>query len=238
MGARILKSVDLVYVDGKPYWLVDKHKRHGRWYKRLLPVIAGGGLGFQDSPMVLIADGPALNTYTTAKSVFGAATDAAGQVRYTAAPNFWQIGKCLKVTALGDISNIVTTPGTLTFEFRTGPTSNIVAWTSGAVQLSTTAHTSLPFWLEIMMTCQAVGPGTLTKLMGQGRITSICTVNTNVADSVANTLPTLLLPNTTPAQGTGFDSTAASVLDLFAGFSISNAGNGIRIRQFALEALD
>jgi hypothetical protein len=236
---RLLKSVDLVYVDGRPYWLVDKHKRNGRWYQRLLPAIAGGGLGFQDAPMVLIQDGPALNTYTTAKSVFGAGgTDLAAAIRYTTPSNFWQIGKCLKITALGDLSNIVTTPGTVTFEFRTGPSSNIVAWTSGAIQLSTTAHTSLPFWLEIMLTCQAIGAGAQARLMGQGRITSICTVNTNVADSVANTLPTLLLPNTTPAQGTGFDSSAASVLDLFAGFSISNAGNGIRIRQFALEALD
>jgi hypothetical protein len=233
-----LKTVDLVEVEGKQYWLVDRFKRGGKWYQKLLPVIAGGGLGFQDSPMVLLQDGPALNTFTTAKSVFGTTTDGAGQVRYTTPSGFWQIGKCLKVTALGDISNIVTTPGTITFQFMTGPTSNIIAWTSGAIQLSTTAHTTLPFWLEIMLTCQAVGPGTLTKLMGQGRITSICTVNTNVADSVANTLPTLLLPNTVPAQGTGFDGTAASVLDLFAAFSISNAGNGIRIRQFALEALD
>jgi hypothetical protein len=237
---RTLKTVDLIEVDGRHYWLVDKRKRDGRWYKRLIPAIIGGGLGFQDSPMVLIQDGPALNTYTTAKSVFGTTTDAAGQVRFTTpgGGSFWFPGKCLKLTAVGDLSNIVTTPGTVTFEFRTGPTSNIVAWTSGAIQLSTTAHTSLPFWLEVILTCQAVGPGTLTKLMGQGRITSICTVNTNVADSVANTLPTLLLPNTTPAQGTGFDSSAASLLDLFVGFSISNAGNGVRIRQFALEALD
>lgn len=234
----LLKSVDLVYVDGKPYWLVDKHKRNGKWYKRLLPAVAGGGLGFVDAPMVETVDGPALNTYTTAKSVFGTTTDAAGQVRYIAAPNFWYIGKALKITALGDLSNIVTTPGTITFQFQVGPTQNIVAWTSGAINFSTTAHTSLPFWLEVMLTCQATGPGTLTKLMGLGWITSQCVANTAVADSVANTLPTLLLPNTTPAQGTGFDGTIAQQLDLFAGFSISNAGNGIRMRQFALEALN
>jgi hypothetical protein len=234
-----LKTLDLVEVGGKQYWLVDKFKKEGKWYKRLLPVIAGGGLGFQDAPMVLIQDGPALNTYTAAKSVFGlAGTDLAAAVRYTTPSNFWQIGKALKVTALGDLSNIITTPGTHTWEFRVGPTSNIVGWTSGAVQMSSTAHTSLPFWLEIMMTCQTIGAGAQAKMMGQGRITSIVTVNTAVADAVANTLPTLLLPNTTPAQGTGFDSSAPSVLDLFLGFSISNAGNGVRIRQFALEALD
>jgi hypothetical protein len=236
----ILKSVDLVYVDGKPYWLVDKHKRNGKWYKRLLPALAGGGMGFVDSPMVLVQDGPALNTFTTAKSVFGTTTDAAGQVRYIAAPNFWFIGKTLKITAVGDLSNIVTTPGTITFQFQVGPTQNIAAWTSGAINFTTTAHVSLPFWLDIMLTCQAVGPGTLTKLMGQGRITgnglAITAAQADPATLIEN--PTLMVPNTTPAQGTGFDGTIAQQLDLFAGFSISQPTNGIRVRQFVLEAMN
>jgi hypothetical protein len=238
MGREILKSVDLVYVDDKPYWLIDKHKRHGRWYKRLLPAIAGGGVGYQDAPMVLVEDGPALNTYTTAKSVFGTTTDAAGEVRYTAAPGqaFWRPGKGLIITACGDLSNIVTTPGTITFQFMVG---SVIAWTSGAINFTTTAHTSLPFWLDIVLTCQTVGPGALAKLMGQGKITSQVVAVTAGADPgtlVSHNV--LLLPNTTPAQGSGFDSTASQQLDLWAGFSISNVGNQVRIRQFALEALN
>jgi hypothetical protein len=136
---------------------------------------------------------------------------------------------------MGDISNIVTTPGTITFQFMLGA---VIAWTSGAIQLSTTAHTTLPFWLDVDLTCQVDGAGTQAKLMGQGIITSQCVANTAVADSVANTLPTLLLPNTTPAQGTGFDSTASQKVDIFAAFSISNAGNGVRSRQYRLRALN
>jgi len=69
-------------------------------------------------------------------------------------------------------------------------------------------------------------------------ITSQCVSNTSAADSVANSLPTLLLPNTTPAQGTGFDATAAQKVDIFAGFSVSNAGNGVRVRQYRLRAMN
>jgi hypothetical protein len=114
----------------------------------------------------------------------------------------------------------------------------VIAWTSGAINFSTTAHTSLPFWLDVDLTCQVDGAGTQAKLMGQGILTSQAVSNTAAADSVASSLPTLMLPNTTPALGTGFDSTASQKTDLFVGFSVSNAGNGVRIRQYRLRALN
>ena len=91
----------------------------------------------------LPVDGPALGTYTTAKSVFGVTTDGAGRRATTpgGADGLWVVGRVLRMTAQLDVSNIVTTPGTISFELRSGPTSNIVAATSGALQLSTTAHT-------------------------------------------------------------------------------------------------
>lgn len=182
------------------------------------------------------ADSPLQTTYTTAKSVFGVdGTDAAAACKYTLPAGFWVPGKSLKVEMRGDISNIVTTPGTITFQVMLGA---VIAWTSGAINLSTTAHTALPFWLDIDLTCQVEGAGTQAKLMGQGLIISQCVANTSTADSVANTLPSLLLPNTTPAQGTGFDATASQKVDVFAGFSVSNAGNGVRSRQYRLYALN
>jgi len=179
-------------------------------------------------------DSPLQNTFTTAKSIFGVdGTDEAAECKYTLPANFFLRGKGLSLSMQGDLSNIVTTPGTVTFQFMLGA---VIAWTSGAINLSTTAHTTLPFWLDLELTCQVGGAGTQCKLMGQGRITSQCVANTSVADSVANTLPTLLLPNTTPAQGTGFDATAALKTDFFVGFSTSNAGNGVRSRQYKLRA--
>jgi hypothetical protein len=180
------------------------------------------------------ADSPLQTTFTTAKSVFGVdGTDAAAACKFTVPTGFFTPGKTLEIQMRGDISNIVTTPGTITFQVMVGA---VIAFTSGAVQMSTTAHTTLPFWLNIDLTCQLEGGGTQAKLMGQGIMTSQTIANTAVADSVANTLPTLLLPNTTPAQGTGFDSTASQKIDIFAGFSISNAGNGVRSRQYRLIA--
>ena len=187
---------------------------------------------WRETLVSLQVDGPAQNTFTTAKSIFGVdGTDASAAAKFTLPANFFYPGKAVSVRMQGDISNIVTTPGTITFQFMLGA---VIAWTSGAINLSTTAHTTLPFWLEIDLVCQVGGAGTQAKLMGQGMIVSQTTVNTSTADSVANTLPSLLLPNTTPAQGTGFDATASQKVDIFVGFSVSNAGNQVRVRQYRL----
>jgi hypothetical protein len=46
----------------------------------------------------------------------------------------------------------------------------------------------------------------------------------------------LQCPATAPAVGTGFDSTVANLLDFWAGFSISNAGNGVQIHQYVVSS--
>ena len=143
-------------------------------------------------------------------------------------------GKAIRVKIAGQISNVVTTPGTLTLDFRLG---SVVAFNGGAMQLSTTAHTTVPFIAEFLLTARAVGGGTSANLMGQGFLTSQAVSLTAVADSTT-TPATLLLPNTTPAVGTGFDSTASQQIDLFGTFSVASASNAITIQQFIVESLN
>ena len=195
-----------------------------------------GYQSWEETLVTLKTSSPLQTTYTTAKSVFGVdGTDLAAAAKFTVPANFFVSGRTLMLSLRGALSNIVTTPGTITFQVMLGA---VIAWTSGAINFSTTAHTTLPFWLDIDLTAQAEGAGTQAKLMGQGVITSQTVSNTSAADSVAASLPTLLLPNTNPALGTGFDMTASQKIDVFAGFSISNAGNGIRVDQYRLRALN
>lgn len=169
------------------------------------------------------AAGTLFNTYTTAKTVINP------QALVTLPAGFWYIGRMIEVDVVGAISNIVTTPGTITMQVMHG---SIVTFTTGAMQMSTTAHTTLPFWAKIFLTCRAVGSGTSANLMGQGIITSQA-LSISAADSTSSH-SILLGPNTAPAVGTGFDSTIANVLDFWAGFSISNAGNGIQVQQYSV----
>jgi hypothetical protein len=152
---------------------------------------------------------------------------------FTLPANFFEVGKVLKITMAGRLGNIVTTPGTLLIDVGIG---SAVAFSGGAMQLSSTAHTTLPFFLEILLTCRAIGTSTSANLMGQGRMTAQALSLTAVADS-ATTPATLLLPNTTPAVGAGFDSTVANVVNVFGTFSLNNA-NAILTHQYILEAMN
>lgn len=186
---------------------------------------------WQETLATAQVDGTPLSASTTATSILPAAA------RYTLPASYMAIGRQFRILATGRLSNIVTTPGTLTLDVRMGPSSNIVVFNGGAMQLSTTAHTNVPWWFEATLTCRAIGASTTANLMGQARVTSQALSLTAVADSTT-TPATLLAPNTAPAVGTGFDSTVAMVVDLFATFSINNAGNSIQLHQYSLEALN
>lgn len=173
--------------------------------------------------------GPTLASSITATSILNVVD------KFPMPQGFWYVGRKLRVTACGQISNITPTPGTLTIDIRMGPTSNIVVWNGGVMQYtSNTAHTSFPFWLEVLLTCRAVGSGTSSNLMGQGRMTSEALSLTAAALS-ATTPATLLLPNTAPAVGTGFDYGVSMIMDLFATQTVNGATTNITVQQFLVE---
>src|SRR5882757_4882516 len=98
-----------------------------------------------------------LSNTTTATSILPAAC------KVTLPTNFFQsVGKILKVTSIGSLSNVVTTPGTLTLDVRFGGT---VVFDGGAAGMSSTAHTTLPYWWEAMMSCRTIGAS--AALIGQ-----------------------------------------------------------------------
>lgn len=175
------------------------------------------------------AAGTAFPSFTTAKSVINQSN------LYPLYPNFFKPGQKVRITVCGALSNIVTTPGTVVLQVMLG---SVIVWSSGNIQLNASAHTLLPFKLVIELTCQlantAVG-GAVAKLMGLGLLTGVMFTKTaGQTDSVQGD-QSIVVPVTAPALGTAFDSTVSQTLDLFAGFSISNAGNGIRIDQYDVE---
>lgn len=198
----------------------------------LLPAWAGMvggamlGLGYMQ-PLAWSRTAAALfNTYTAAKTVINA-TDLV-----TLPPNYWAPGKAIRVTIRGGLSNIVTTPGTVVFQVMMG---SIAAWSSGNVQLNATAHTLLPFTLVIDLRCDTIGNGTVAKLLGMGQLSGVHFTKTAAQVDGVNSETVINVPVTAPAVGTGFDSTIQNVLDFFAGFSISNAGNGVQVQFYMVE---
>lgn len=148
--------------------------------------------------------------------------------------NWWYMGRMMKVTLAGRISCAVTTPGTARFDVRTGPSGTIVAFDTGALNLNVVAKTTVPWWLEILLTCRSVGAGTATTLMGNARFASEAVIAAPLPSVGGNGL--LNAPVGAPAVGTGFDNTAANVLDVF--FTQTAATGSLTVHQYLCEALN
>jgi len=184
---------------------------------------------WQETLMSSTIAGASFGTYTTAKTVLPTGC------LVTLPANWWFVGRMIRYTVWGGIGNLVTTPGTITFQLNLGA---VAAVSSGAIQLNATAHTNLPFRAECVATCRAVGNSTSANLIGQWTLNGVMFTKTAAQVDQVNIGDSILAPATAPAVGTGFDSTAAQTLDFFAGFSISNAANTIQVQQVLVEALN
>lgn len=176
-------------------------------------------------PLILAsayADGTALTASTTATSILhasGKATIPAGAL---------QLGSIIRIQIWGRMST-VTTPGTLTFDMRL---NGVIISALGALTLNATAQTNASFQLELQAVIRALGVSTSANALVMGRLVTRALVGGVAAASGGGQVITL--PDTAPAVGTGFDSTAALPFDVFATWGTNNA-NSIQVHQSLLE---
>ena len=175
-------------------------------------------------PLVIgSADGPTLTAAAAASCIPVAS-------RLILPNNYWTVGKQWKVKLAGRISCAVTTPGTARFDLRTGPSGTILGFDSGALNLNIVAKTTVPWQLDIDLTCRAVGTGTATTLFGIGRFTSEAVVGAPLPSAGGNGV--LMVPVGTPAVGAGFDNTAANAVDMF--FTQTVATGSMTVHQYEI----
>lgn len=176
-----------------------------------------------------VVDGPTIAaTGTTPQTCIPAAN------LMTLPANYWQIGKVLRITAMGRLSCVITTPGTAQFQVRMGPTAAISVFDTGAMGLNIAAKTTLPWLMQIWMTCRSVGGGTSSNFMGIAEFQSETVVGSAVPASGG--VGAFVAPVTTPVVGTGFDNTVANQLDLW--FTQTVNTGSLTVHQYIVEVLN
>ena len=148
--------------------------------------------------------------------------------------NFFNVDDVLKITLAGQISCAVATPGTARFDVRMGPSGTIVVFDTGGLNLNIVAKTNVPFWLEILLTCRAVGAVTASNFMGVANFQSEAVIGAPANAAGGN--GALLAPVGAPAVGTGFDNTAANAVDVF--FTQTVATGSMTVQQYLVESLN
>lgn len=165
-------------------------------------------------------DGTALTNTTTPTSLLAAAA------KYVLPANLFQIGTQLRIKAGGRISTAAATPGTFSFDVKFG---SVIVFAGGASPTVATSASNLTWDLEAILTCRSIGASTSATMLGVGRL---------ISAALSATTPIQLLPTSSPAAGTGFDSTASQTVDLFGTWSVANASNSIRCDSFELALLN
>lgn len=161
------------------------------------------------------------------------------QARYTLPSNYFTApGKTLRIRASGRISTVVTTPGNIQFFVCLGTTASpINVFASGTTALNIVAQTNASWDFEALLTCRSIGAGTSANLIGVAKWVSRASLNAPAVGTTTG-VGTVLLPDTAPAVGTGFDSTITNVVDLQSAFSVANSSNSITLHTYTLESMN
>jgi hypothetical protein len=181
--------------------------------------------GFWSPLAIGAADGPTI-------TASGALTCLPVTARFTFPPNAFAVGSMLRLSAQGRISCVVTTPGTALFDLRL---NNNVIFSTSALALNTTAKTTVPWWLDITLTCRAIGA--TGNFMGFARFTSSAYLasGTGAAGGIATVLDSVVGgPDSAPAVGSNVDLTAANPFEFF--FTQNVATGSFTVHQFLLES--
>jgi hypothetical protein len=161
---------------------------------------------FQEVLVSSVTDGPTLTAAARASCIPTAD-------RIVLASHYFYPGKALRFTLGGRISCVVTTPGTARFDICAGSAGTTIVFDTGALNLNVVAKTTVPWWLDVVLTCRAAGASTLTTFFPEGIFQSEAVVGSPLPAAGGN--GSLLVPVGTPAVGAGCDNTAASILDCF-----------------------
>lgn len=181
----------------------------------------------QETIVVSATDGPTLTTAARASCIPTAN-------RIVLPNSFFYIGRAMKIVMSGRISCAVTTPGTARFDICLGAAGTTIVFDTLALNLNVVAKTTVPWFLEVLLVCRAVGSGTGTTFFPRGQFSSEAVVGAPLPTVGGN--GSLLVPVGTPAVGAGMDNTAASALDVF--FTQTVATGSLTVHNYQVDILN
>lgn len=180
---------------------------------------------FRETLVSEITDGTQISNTTTETIIYPDYPFAAG---------YFYPGRTIYGIVKGVCSNVVTTPGTLTYRLRLGTTtlSTTAVVASNALGLDTTARTNWPWELRFTIVCRtaAIPAGTGGTMLMTGQIEQ-----SNVLSSTAANLIPQFLPSSAPATTT-INTRVANLLSVSAQFSVATSPTNLTGNFYLLEA--
>lgn len=145
--------------------------------------------------------------------------------------NYLADGRVLRLTAQGKLSNIVTSPGNITFAIRLGGVSGVLLAKTTAIALNTAAQTDIMWRIIAEMIVRSNGSSGTILCMGSADLAFKNVIQPELMGSAGGA------SGNTPTTAT-VDFTQNQNLSLTAQFSVANSGNTITGMNEILESLN
>lgn len=166
------------------------------------------------SPLLVdVADGAQILNTTTETIMAPDFTFGAGD------PRLYQ-GAAFEIECWFDISNVVTTPGTVTFRVRWGGVAGTVLANSGAISMDTTARANFSGRLRATLVVRSIGSAGSMFCMG---LVNLGNVPAGAAGDPQGAYFMGSAGENVPAVVGSLDTTTAKALSVTAQFSVSTA---------------
>jgi hypothetical protein len=151
-------------------------------------------------------------------------------------PAYYMVpGRTLEISASGVMSNVVTTPGTLTMRARWGGVAGTLLCATAALALDTTARTNSAWRMVVNVVLRSAGAtGTA---MSEGIFW-----NNTLSSTAANLLPALMgsagAPLASANAAVTIDTTTAKLLSLTAQFSVSTSPTNLTCQTRIIKVIN
>lgn len=177
---------------------------------------------YYSSPLVIdIADGAQVAATTTE-------TIICPDFTFSASDNRIYQGAAFNLRAWLDVSNVVTTPGTITLRVRWGGVAGTVLASTGAVTMSSTARANYAGSIDLDLTWRSVGSAGSVLAMGRAFLNNVPVA----ADSLPHGIYTMGSAGANvPAVVSSLDTTTAKALSLTVQFSVATAGTQLTCHE-------
>jgi hypothetical protein len=156
---------------------------------------------------------------------------------FTFAADAMEVGDVYKYTLFGDMSTVITTPGTVTFRLRWGGVGGTSLAASGAFAPDpTAASTDVTYCVEWYVVCMSVGATGALKAVGKIEWNDYDDAS---AATIVGNLNMRLAPTSALADaGTTVDTTTAKALSPTVQFSVTTATTQLTNHLAILESLN
>lgn len=225
-GVADVWAGDTVVIGGRTYFKTPKG--------RLVPAQGGGAQSWEELVESITVDGTQISNTTTETIICP---------DFNIPAYWWSPGRTIRIAAAGVVSNVVTTPGTLTMRVRLGGVSGTTLLRTADLSFDDVAYTNALWSMDATIVCRTIGStGTFmssgTFRLATQRASAELANNTTLFSALAALMGSAGTPSASGNAAVTVSTVVANLLSITAAFSLSTSPTNLTCQQRLVEIMN